>query len=178
MGVYISLFRGINVGGRHLVKMDALRRLHESLGFREVSSLLQSGNVVFRAEVADAASIEDAFERELGFRSAVVLRSADELGAIAEACPYKPDESHKPNWIAIAFFEGEVDERAIEALQGYDGPESVEIAKREIYLYFAAGMGRSKLPLKGDGTIRNWNTVSKLLEIAAGLQITTTETRT
>lgn len=167
MGVYVSLFRGINVGGRHLVKMDALRKLHESLGFSDVKTLLQSGNVAFRAESADAATIENAFEREFGFASAVVLRSVEELRAIAAACPFEPGDDRKPNWIAIAFFEGKVDERAIRALEGYEGPESVEIAEREIYLYYAEGMGRSKLPLKGDATVRNWNTVTKLLELAS-----------
>lgn len=169
LGVYVSLFRGINVGGRHLVKMDALRELHESLGFTNVATLLQSGNVVFEADDPTAAQIEDAFEQTFGFRSAVILRSADELAATAKACPYKPGDEQKPNWIAVAFFPGAVDEKAIQALAAYDGPELVTIAEREIYAYYAAGMGRSKLPLKGDCTVRNWNTVGKLLEIAARL---------
>ncbi len=169
MGVFISLFRGINVGGRHPVKMDALRRLHESLGFRDVVSLLQSGNVVFRADAVDAPQIEEAFERELGFRSAVILRSLDELRSAARACPFRVQDGYKPNWIAIAFFGGEVEDRAVASLQTYQGPELHEIAKREIYLYYAAGMARSKLPLHGEATVRNWNTVSKLLDRAEAL---------
>lgn len=166
MGVYISLFRGINVGGRHLVKMDALRKLHEDLGFEDVKTLLQSGNVVFRARKADAAAIETAFETEFGFRSAVILRTGEELQAAATACPFRVEDGNRPNWLAIAFFPGQVDARAIEALEAYDGPELVEIAEREIFLYYSEGMGRSKLPLKGDCTVRNWNTVAKLLELA------------
>jgi len=167
MGVYVSLFRGINVGGRHLVKMAALRELHESLGFANVASHLQSGNVIFEAEAPDAAWIEAAFEPAFGFRSPVILRSAEELPAVAANCPYKPGEDKKPNWIAVAFFPGKVGGKAIQALEAYDGPELVQFADREIYLYYANGMARSKLPLKGDCTVRNWNTVTKLLEMTS-----------
>jgi uncharacterized protein (DUF1697 family) len=168
LSVYISLFRGINVGGRHLVKMDALRKLHERLGFGDVRTLLQSGNVVFRTQKASASAIEEAFEKEFGFRSAVIVRTAKELEATAAACPFKPSDDKKPNWIAVAFFPEKVDARAIQALEAHDGPELVEIAKREIFVYYAAGMGRSKLPLKGECTVRNWNTVAKLVEMTGG----------
>ncbi len=166
MGVYVSLFRGINVGGRNIVKMQALREVHESLGYAKVASHLQSGNVVFEANRPDAARIEEAFEQTFGFRSAVVLRSAEQLRAVAEACPYRPSEERRPNWIAVAFFAGAVGERAAAALEAYEGPELVKIAEQEIYVYYAEGMARSKLPLKGDCTVRNWNTVAKLLEMA------------
>ena len=165
MGVYVSLFRGINVGGRHLVKMDALRKLHERLGFEDVRTLLQSGNVVFRSPKASAAAIEDAFEKEFGFRSTVIVRTDKELKAAAAACPFQEADGNKPSWIAVAFFPDKVDARTTQALEAYDGPELVKIAKREIFVYYAAGMGRSKLPLKGDCTVRNWNTVTKLVEM-------------
>ena len=119
MGVYVSFFRGINVGGRHLVKMDALRKLHESLGFSDVTTLLQSGNVLFRAESADASRIEDAFEKAFGFRSAVILRSVEELRAAVEGCPFQPGEDRKPNWIAFAFAPAHVEEKSIQALEAY-----------------------------------------------------------
>jgi uncharacterized protein (DUF1697 family) len=170
VGVYVSFFRGINVGGRHLVKMDALRKLHESLGFQDVATCLQSGNVVFRAKSADAVRIEKAFEKELGFRSAVMLRSAEELRDAAEKCPFRPGADRPSKWIAVVFFAGPPDERAVRSLEAYEGPEEVRIAEREIYIYYAEGMGRSKLQLKGEGTARNWNTVSKLLEMAAALE--------
>ena len=169
VGVYVSFFRGINVGGRHLVKMDALRKLHQSLGFEDVASHLQSGSVIFRAASADAARIEKAFEKEFGFRSAVILRSAKQLEAAARKCPFRPEDGRKPNWIAIVFFADKPDSAAAQALRAYQGPEEVQISGREIYVYYAAGMRRSKLPLKGSGTVRNWNTVNRLLAMTASL---------
>jgi uncharacterized protein (DUF1697 family) len=170
LGVYVSFFRGINVGGRHLVKMDALRKLHENLGFEDVRTLLQSGNVVFRAKSASAKRIEDAFEKQFGFRSAVILRTAKELQAAADNCPFPPDGERNPSWIAFVLFAGPPVERTTKALEAYEGPERIECAEREIYIYYADGMGRSKLQFKSEGTVRNWNTVSKLLETAAALK--------
>lgn len=167
MAVYVSLFRGINIGGRHLVKMDALRELHESLGFSNVASLLQSGNVVFEANRPKAGRIEDAFEEAFSFRSRVILRSAKQLAATAAACPYKPGEDKKANWIAVAFFPGPVGGKALRALEAYDGPELMQVTEREIYAYFAEGFARTKLPLKGDCTVRNWNTVCRLLKMTS-----------
>ncbi|MEZ5364043.1 MAG: DUF1697 domain-containing protein [Bryobacterales bacterium] len=167
MSFHVAFFRGINVGGHHLIKMEALRKLHESLGFEDVQSVLQSGNIVFRAKSATSKQLEEAFEKEFGFRSAVILRSAKDLRAAADAHPFPPDDEHKPNWVAFAFFEEAVPAKARAALDAYDGPEQVAYGKREIFLYFSEGMGRSKLPLKGDCTVRNWNTVAKLLELAS-----------
>jgi uncharacterized protein (DUF1697 family) len=166
VGVFVSLFRGINVGGHHSIKMDALRKLHESLGFTDVAAVLQSGNVVFRAKTPNAADIEAAFEKQFGFHSAVTLRSAAELHAAAAACPFRPEDGLKPGWITLAFFPGKVDAAARKTLEAREGPEQVRIAQREIYIYYTEGIGRSKLQLKGAATVRNWNTVTKLLELA------------
>ena len=169
MGPYVAFFRGINVGGRHLVKMEALRKLYESLGFENVRTLLQSGNVVFESsrKKTSAAAMEEAFEKEFGFWSTVIVRTAKELRSVAEACPFGESDGKKPNWIAVAFFPGKVDAKAKQALEAYSGPELVEIGEREIFVYYAEGMGRSKLPLKGDCTVRNWNTIAKLLQMTA-----------
>lgn len=70
----------------------------------------------------------------------------------------------------MVFFAGTVDEKAVRALNAYEGPELVHIAEREIYVYYAAGMGQSKLQLKGSGAARNWNTVSKAVAMATTLR--------
>ena len=79
MAVVISMLRGVNVGGKRKIKMEALRALYESLGLRDAQTLLQSGNVVFRTErkdlVALTKKIESAIERKFGFHSDVVLRT-------------------------------------------------------------------------------------------------------
>ena len=71
MTAFVSLFRGINVGGHHKIRMDELKELHESLGFKDVFPYIQSGNVVFQSDDADVArlqgQIEDGFEKRFGF---------------------------------------------------------------------------------------------------------------
>src|ERR1700691_374230 len=92
MCVVISLLRGVNVGGKRKIKMEALRALYESLGLRGAQTLLQSGNVVFRTDRKDLVSltkqIEDAIERKFGFHSDVVLRTSTELRDVIAKNPF------------------------------------------------------------------------------------------
>src|SRR5262249_45464330 len=91
MPVVVSLLRGVNVGGKGMIKMDALRSIYESLGLRDVRTYVQSGNVVFRCDkVAGlAARIEAAIEKAAGFRPPVILRSAEDLRSIVARNPFK-----------------------------------------------------------------------------------------
>jgi uncharacterized protein (DUF1697 family) len=180
MAAYISLIRGINVGGNKLIKMDALKALHEALGFGDVKALLASGNVVFSAKDRDRKrlpnAIEAAIEKEIGFRPTVIVRSAAELKTIAERNPFakmaKTDPGHLV-WMALA---GKPHASAKARLaKAYAGPEEVEIAGEDAYVTYPNGIGRSKLTnvflekhLGVAGTARNWNTVKKLLEIVDG----------
>src|ERR1700683_4158985 len=92
MGVVISMLRGVNVGGKHKIKMEALRALYESLGLRGAQTLLQSGNVVFRTELKDLVAltkkIESAIERKFGFHSDVFLRTSAELRYVIGRNPF------------------------------------------------------------------------------------------
>jgi len=88
MTAAVALIRAINVGGRNMIRMEALRAAHEGLGLVDVQTYVQSGNVVFRAQPAAVKNlgrrIEDAIEKGHGFRPGVVVRTAEELrGAIA-----------------------------------------------------------------------------------------------
>ena len=80
MAVIISLLRGVNIGGHHKIKMDALRNLYDSLKLADAQTYLQSGNVVFRTKEQDisrlAKRIEDAIEKSFGFRPVVVPRTS------------------------------------------------------------------------------------------------------
>lgn len=173
MTAFVSLFRGINVGGR-VVKMAELKALHESLGLKDVLTYIQSGNVVFTCDDMDAAQlqqqIEDEFAAKFGFRSAVMVRSAAELDAIIERSPFQGQSDKAPNWIVVMFLAAPPDDGALESLQtAYHGPEEIFLIGKELYLYYPDGIGRSKLTnsliekkLKTAGTARNWNTVLQL----------------
>lgn len=174
MTAYVSLFRGINVGGHHAVKMADLKALHESLGLKNVSTYIQSGNVIFHSNGVDSAyirqQIESSFEETFGFHSDVFVRTLDELNAIIEKTPFQGHDSKESKWIAVIFLANDPDETAQNALlQTYVGPEEIHILGREMYVYYSDGIGRSKLTsgliekkLKTVGTARNWNTVLQL----------------
>ncbi len=183
MTVYISLLRGINVGGNNLVKMEALRALYEKLKFRDVVSYVQSGNVVFRAAEADrariAGKIEDAIERTFGHRPHVMLRTTAELRDVVARNPFAGREGIEPAKLVVTFLAGEPSDEARVKLEALPKTaEEMHLHLRELFTYFPNGMGQSKLSLpavdralKVPGTARNWNTVSKLLAIAEGLEI-------
>ena len=177
MTTFLSLFRGINVGGNHKVKMADLKELHEALGLRDVLPYIQSGNVVFKSDDTDAGQIqkqiEDSFAARFGFRSEVIVRTSDELSAIIEKNPFQGQPDKESNWIAVMFLATPPDIAAQEALlQTYVGPEEIFFSGKEMYIYYTNGIGRSKLShsfiekkLKTGGTARNWNTILKLQEL-------------
>ena len=107
---FFALFSGINVGGNRIVKMAELRAFFEDLGFTGVQSYVQSGNVVFRAAKADAATlaktIEDAFEKKWGFRSRIMVRDADWLEKLVAANPW-PDLAGEPKKLHLYVLERE-----------------------------------------------------------------------
>ena len=181
MAAIISLLRAVNVTGYNKVKMDALRELYESLGLRGAQTYIQSGNVVFRTDAKDLARlqkrIEDAIEKSYGFRTGVVLRTSAELKDIIRRNPFAKRSGIEPNKLVVSFLTGEPGPESKQKIaQIKVGPEELVLDGRELYIYYAGGIGSSKLTpavieraLKVSGTARNWNTVTKLLEMAENL---------
>ncbi len=180
MNSYVALFRGINVGGQHKVKMDELRGLHETLGLHDVKTYIQSGNVVFQGDEGnkeDAEGVQrriaEAFAQKWGFQSEVVVRTRDELYALGERNPFRGQDGRESNWIVVMFLAAVPDSMAEERLrQAYSGPEEYKLLGKELFIYYPEGIGRSKFSnsfiekkIKVAGTARNWNTVLKLQEM-------------
>ena len=177
MTAFVSLFRGINVGGHHKIRMAELKDMHESLDFRDVLPYIQSGNVVFTSDDADAArlqrQIEESFEKRFGFHAEVLVRTSDELREIIDKNPFQGQQSKESKWIAVMFLATCPDDTAQEdLLKTYVGPEEFFFIGKELYLYYPNGMGRSKLSnsyiekkLKTVGTARNWNTILQLQKL-------------
>jgi uncharacterized protein (DUF1697 family) len=180
--VVISLLRGLNVGGHNKIKMETLRALYESLKLRDPQTYVQSGNVVFRTKEGDLAKltrkIENEIERSFGFRPAVILRTTSELRDVIARNPFATRRGIDPSKLLVTFLASDPDENArSQVLKIKIEPEELRIDGREVYVYFPNGMGRSKLSwatiaktLKTSGTGRNWNSVTKLLEIAETLE--------
>lgn len=182
MSVVISLLRGINVGGHHKIKMEALRTMYESLGLLDAQTYLQSGNVIFKTERRDlvllAKRIEKGIEQSFGFRVDVIVRTSPDLRAVIARNPFAMRSGIDPSRLLVTFLASNPSAEARDkVLKIKVHPEELRIDGREVYTYFPNGMARPKLSwaaiekmLKISGTGRNWNTVTKLMEIAESMQ--------
>lgn len=158
---WIGLIRGINVGGHKTLPMAKLKAACESLGYTDVRTYLNSGNVLFTAAKKPKAS---DIEQALGIDVRVILRTPAEL---AEAIARNPLQG-EPNRLMIMFLEQEPEKEL-----GWDGPEQTHLDGRHLYLYYPAGQAKTKLTntlierrLGVAGTTRNWNTATRLLALS------------
>ena len=181
MTASIALLRAVNVGGYNMIPMAELRVLCESLAWRDVKTLVQSGNVVFRCQNHDPAALSKklaaAIEKKFGFRPEVVVRTSAELRSVITRNPFAKRKDIEPGKLLVNFLAGTpTAEARAKALQIKVGPEEIRIDGRELYIYYREGSGKSKLTptllertLGMPGTMRNWNTVTKLLAMAEAL---------
>ena len=174
MTVYVALLRAINVGGTGILPMKELIALCSGLGFHHIRTYIQSGNVIFDSPLGKDAvhlELEQALRKKMGKPVDVLLRTAAELGAILKANPFPEAE---PSKVAVVFCAGNLPKGWLELLL-IPGNEEVQPGKKEIYIHYPEGMGKSKLklpPSTGAATARNVNTVTKLLALAAALPLT------
>jgi uncharacterized protein (DUF1697 family) len=174
MPVFIALIRGINVGGHKKIKMADVKRLCEELGLSDVRTHLQSGNVVFRTARTDRARLVKEVEDALALDARVILRNAAELRKAMEANPMPEEAQGAPSAFVVVFLGEKPSAAAMQSLRdAYSGPEKMELHGAELYIHYGAGMGTSKLTntlierkLGTSGTARNWNTVTRLVEMA------------
>ena len=178
MAVYISLIRGINVGGHKIVKMDQLRAALEKLGFQKVQTYIQSGNIVFQLPKRSASTIskkiEDAIGKEFGHSAAVITLTADELKAALEGNPFLKKKDIDITKLHVLFLSGRPDAADVKKLTAIPSRnDQFEWRDECIYLYLPNGAGESKLAtapfdrlLSVQATARNWNTVNRLHQMA------------
>ncbi|WP_369058794.1 DUF1697 domain-containing protein [Caulobacter sp. 73W] len=177
MSRHIALLRGINVGGRGLLSMADLRALAASIGFTDVKTLLQSGNMVFNAAGSPAElerKLEGALKAHAGRDILVMIRTPQEWAAIIDANPMPDFAAQHPSFYQAFFMKEPLEPAALAAaLEAHEGPETFHLDGRTIYASFPGGMSQSTLmdkPLdKRIGavtTARNWNTVLKLRDAA------------
>lgn len=174
--VFVALFSGINVGGNRIVKMAELAAFFGQLGFKDVKTYVQSGNVVFRAEGAVAAdlrsTIEAAFEKKWGFHSRILVRDVAWFRGLVAGNPY-PEAVDAPKTLHAYALEREPTSEEIARLaEKCTGPERFEVKRDVLYLHAPDGLGKSVFAnliarvLKVPGTARNWRSVQALLEMA------------
>ena len=176
MGRHIALLRGVNLAARNRVSMPELRKRLGEAGFEDVATLVASGNIVLTSSKKPETVAREVrgVVADMGVDCAVVVRTRDELEGVIERNPI-PEGTSKPKFLQVTFFSREPDAEIVEKLVGQDyGDERVEVIGREAYAWHPNGIQKSKLArelgkkLRDEGTARNWNTVTKLLELADG----------
>ncbi|HUI69597.1 MAG TPA: DUF1697 domain-containing protein [Spirochaetia bacterium] len=173
---HVALVRGINVGPNKRVNMADLRALVEELGYSDVRTLLNSGNVVFSSSPAkskDAASrIEKALEQKVGVSARVVVMSADELAAAVEENPLATIADNASR-LLLGVMADPTDKKKLSDITRQDwGQERIALgASRAVYMWMPKGVIESKLNAAvskalGEGvTTRNWATILKLRDM-------------
>lgn len=177
MPVTIFLLRAVNVGGATTIRMEALRGIAEALGFRHPTTLLQSGNLVAAHDgtpAEAAARLGAALAKEFPYAPGVIARSRSELDRAIAENPLPLAAGQDPKFLQYIALASVPEPGALERLTaGYAGPETIALLGCDLFVYYAEGVGRSKLTnalierrLGVGGTARNWNTVTKLAALA------------
>ena len=173
---YAAFLRGINVGGKNMIKMETLRACFETLGFENVKTYINSGNIVFETAETDdkklAERIEKAIEKEFGLNIKTMVRSRSEIEEIVKNNPFDGQfENHKN--LHVFFLDEELsDEKRELLLSNNSENETYFVRGREIFCLLRVGvldslMGKDYIgkKLKLAATARNWRTVNKILEL-------------
>ena len=172
--IYVALLRAVNIAGHRQVGMADLRALLSRLGLAEPRSVLQSGNLVFRARARSSPQLERLLEREtekrLGLETDYFVRSAEEWKALVAQNPFRDAARRDPSHLAVQFLKDTVEAASVAALEAaIKGREVVRVQGRHLYAVYPDGFARTRLTnalierkLGTRATGRNWNTVLKL----------------
>lgn len=181
MNQYLVLLRGINVGGKNIIKMADLKASFEAMGFSNVVTYIQSGNVVLQSEDKDKAvlttKIEKGLSKRFNFEARVVVVSQKELAAIIRSAPegFGKDEK-KFRYDVIFLKEPLAPKEAMQSVRVREGVDAAHAGKQA--LYFSRLISRASqsyltkiigMPVYQNMTIRNWNTTTKLLELFSSM---------
>ncbi len=175
MHTYIALLRGINVSGHKKIKMAELRVHLADAGLTDVSTYIQSGNILFTHEEPTASKVAEIIEKKIeeiyDFHVPVLLLKPETLEEVIANNPY---EGCDINRLCVTFFYESPEQEGIDRLQGYSFPsEEYVLQEHLLYLHAPLGFARAKFSnnffeqkLKIRATTRNWRTVNKLLALA------------
>jgi uncharacterized protein (DUF1697 family) len=168
MGSFVALLRAVNVGGTGKLPMSELKVICEKLGFTSVRTYIASGNVVFASRKTESAikrDLEKALAAYVGKPVGVMVRSAAEMAQVAANNPFP---KLAPNRTMAIFLDEKPPKDALAGVRGQKD-EKIKLGKREVYVHYGEGMGKSKLviPAFTSGTARNMNTVAVLAKMAA-----------
>ena len=182
MTQYLALLRGINVGTKNRIKMDALRQMLEGIGLEDVQTYLQSGNVIFSSDGEEQIlrrQIEDGIFQTFGITAPAIIRTKEELRGVIDGLPFTVREIAQAQTantdgesLYVYFLDMPPDAAAIGALERFADGDRFFVGECGVYLLVTQSIRHSKLAariqtLGAAVTARNWNTVLKLYQLMA-----------
>ena len=184
---YAILFRGINVGGKNIVKMNDLKQLLFDLEFKDVQTYVQSGNAVLKSDLDETAlknKIHDGFLKRFGFESSVIVRSIDEMQCLIAQLPFSKDEitaaetaNAQVEHLYVYFLDSLPEQSKLDAIcRKCTDSDMLQAGKREFYLLCHQGIRKSKLTgymskAFNTATVRNWKSVCNIYGMMADIPI-------
>ena len=177
MFTHLALLRGINVSGHNMMKMEALKSMLESVGFQNVQTYIQSGNVFVDSDEENAASVGFKIKQEIfaafGHEVPVVVVNQNDLENCFKNNPYLKEKEVDTKKLYVAFLSNTLKSESINDLKiSQFKPDEVSIDGNKIFIKYAVGAGKTRLDQKYiekklnlTATIRNWNTVTQLLKM-------------
>lgn len=177
MTKHLALLRGINVSGYHMIKMDALKLALEKIGFFNVSTYIQSGNVFVETEETSSFCVGFKIKQEIyktfGYDVPIIVIGKNDLELCFKNNPFLKDKNLDIKKLYVAFVSKELNSNAINDLKvSQFKPDEAFVDSTRIFIKYDVGAGKTKLDqkyiekkLNVTATIRNWNTVTNLLEL-------------
>lgn len=175
---YIAFLRGVNVSGHRIIKMEELKKMFESLKFKNVKTFIQSGNVVFDSSEKDfdflGKKIEKHLHKSLGYEVTTVLRTISEIGEIIKFNPFKKSKIDKTVSLYLTFLYEEPSEDLKKSLiASSDDIVTFKIMGKEVYTLYQRSNAKHPFSnnfvekkLKVSATTRNWTVINKILVFA------------
>lgn len=179
MPAYVAMLRGINVAGHNPIKMEQLRELCNGLGFQNVETYVQSGNIAFQTTsenpVALSKSISEVILESFEFDVPVIVRTSKEIRSVIVNNPFSKEKKIDSSKLHVTFLSETPQKDSLKKLEGLAiSPDQFYSAPHEIYLYCPTGYGRTKLSnnaiekaLSVNATTRNWKTTNTLFEMVS-----------
>jgi uncharacterized protein (DUF1697 family) len=177
MKTHLALLRGINVSGHKMIKMDALKKALESIGFTNVVTYIQSGNVFVTTEEESPSKVGFLIKQEIfksfGHDVPVLVIGKEDLQACLDRNLFLNDDNVDLKKLYVSFISSELPENMITQLNlNFIKPDEIQLDGKRIYLKYDISPAKTKLDNKWIeksmnvvSTTRNWNTVNKLLEM-------------
>lgn len=180
--IYISLLKGINVGGHKKIKMADLKAMYVRLGAKDVVTYIQSGNVLFREEETDITTLtlrlESAIQETFGFHVSIICITAAYLQELAHDNPFITDRKENTDLLHLTFLADVPKQENLNLFHSQTfPPDEIALQGKALYLFCPLGYGKTKYApdyierkLKVITTTRNWKTVMKLIELSKDLE--------